>query len=219
VADKNRLRTWETLFAKALQAIDSVRKPTLGPANWSFGGGTVLMRRFRHRYSKDIDLFVPDPQYLGYLDPELNDRIAALTSRHLRAANYVRLYFPEGEVDFIAAAPVTDNPRVTEAILGRNVLVDTSIEIVAKKLKYRASDFTARDIFDFSLVVERESHALRSLAPVLKKCRAAILRRLDSSDRVLRTTFEALDTLEYRPTYDQCIAVLRRALGTSNGRR
>jgi hypothetical protein len=30
---------------------------------WTFGGGTVLMLGFDHRFSKDIDLFVPDPQY------------------------------------------------------------------------------------------------------------------------------------------------------------
>ena len=47
------------------------------PSNWTFGGGTVLMRRFRHRFSQDVDIFVPDPQYLGYLDPELNDAVAA----------------------------------------------------------------------------------------------------------------------------------------------
>ena len=36
------------------------------------------MRRYRHRFSRDIDIFVSDPQYLGYLDPELNDAVAAL---------------------------------------------------------------------------------------------------------------------------------------------
>jgi len=41
-------------------------------APWTFGGGTVLMLRLAHRQSKDIDLFVPDPQYLGYVNPRLS---------------------------------------------------------------------------------------------------------------------------------------------------
>jgi len=57
---------------------------------WSFGGGTVLMRRYRHRVSKDVDIFVPDPQYLGYLSPRLNDAADSLTSKYLETANSVK---------------------------------------------------------------------------------------------------------------------------------
>lgn len=35
---------------------------------WTFGGGAVLMLHIDSRQSKDLDLFVPDPQYLGYLN-------------------------------------------------------------------------------------------------------------------------------------------------------
>jgi predicted nucleotidyltransferase component of viral defense system len=34
-------------------------------AHWTFGGGTILMLRYDHRFSKDIDLFVPDPNTSG----------------------------------------------------------------------------------------------------------------------------------------------------------
>ena len=160
MAREDRLKTWQTLFRKALRAIDSVGEPVFSLQNWSFGGGTVLMRRFNHRFSKDVDLFVPDPQYLGYLDPDLNDTVEALTPRHLKAANFLRLYFDEGEVDFIAAAPVTGNPRGIEKVLDRDVQVDTSIEIVGKKIQYRAAGFTARDMFDLAFVAEEEPDQL-----------------------------------------------------------
>jgi hypothetical protein len=75
---EDRLKIWETLFEKALQVIDSADATVFRPENWSFGGGTVLMRRYRHRLSKDIDIFVPDPQYLGYLSPRLNDTVDEL---------------------------------------------------------------------------------------------------------------------------------------------
>jgi hypothetical protein len=37
------------------------------------------MFRYGHRLSKDIDIFVPDPQYLGYVTPRLSDTVASLT--------------------------------------------------------------------------------------------------------------------------------------------
>jgi hypothetical protein len=33
--------------------------------DWTFGGGTVLMLRHKHRISRDVEIFVPDPQYLS----------------------------------------------------------------------------------------------------------------------------------------------------------
>ena len=57
-------KTWEGLFKDALRLVNEIR--TYGTKNlyWTFGGGTVLMRRYQHRLSKDIDIFVPDPQAL-----------------------------------------------------------------------------------------------------------------------------------------------------------
>ncbi|WP_422099448.1 nucleotidyl transferase AbiEii/AbiGii toxin family protein [Variovorax sp.] len=46
---------------------------------WTFGGGTVLMFCYHHRLSKDIDIFVPDSQYLGFDTPWLSDTAADLT--------------------------------------------------------------------------------------------------------------------------------------------
>ena len=217
MADENRLKIWETLFAKALQAIDSVREPAFR-SEWSFGGGTVLMRRFRHRVSKDVDLFVPDPQYLGYLDPDLNETVDALTPKHIREAGYLRLYFDEGEVDFIAAAPVTSKSRVIERILDRDVRVDTSAEIIAKKLRYRASRFTARDVFDFALIAEKEPAEIARIESVLRESCDAILERLASGDKILRTTFKELEVLDYRPTYDHCVELVKSALKRSASR-
>jgi predicted nucleotidyltransferase component of viral defense system len=212
LASEDRLEIWETLFRNALRAIDSVGEPVFSPGIWSFGGATVLMRRYRHRFSKDVDIFVPDPQHLGYLDPDLNETVEALTPKHLREANSLRLYFDQGEVDFIAAAPVTDNARVVETILGRKVQVDTSIEIVAKKLRYRGAEFTARDVFDFALVAEKEPQEIPRIKSLLHERRDALLQRFASGDKILRATFDALEILEYRRTYDECLEVVKKAL-------
>lgn len=57
---EERLEAWKVLFRRALEIIDAVPAGTRYD-DWSFGGGTVLMRRFRHRVSRDVDIFVPDP--------------------------------------------------------------------------------------------------------------------------------------------------------------
>ncbi len=50
---EDRLRIWETLFERALELIDSVSYAGITLEDWSLGGGTVLMRRHHHRFSKD----------------------------------------------------------------------------------------------------------------------------------------------------------------------
>ena len=71
---------WQSLFPRALALIDDISRYG-GIANpfWTLGGGTVLMFRYRHRLSKDIDIFVPDPQYLGFVTPRLSDTAADMT--------------------------------------------------------------------------------------------------------------------------------------------
>jgi hypothetical protein len=218
MAQQARLKGWEALFKFALQAIDSVGEPAFARKNWSFGGGTVLMRRYGHRVSRDVDIFVPDPQWLAHLDPALNDTVDALTSRHLKSAGFLRLYFPEGEVDFIAAAPVTGKPWVLETVLARRVQVDTSIEILAKKIRYRAADLTARDLFDFALVAQKHPREMAKVAAVLRERRDAVLERLSSSEKSLRTTFADLDVLDFRPSYDHCVGVLKQELARAASR-
>lgn len=132
--EERRLTVWEALFSRALQIVDSVGTDVLPMDRWSFGGGTVLMRRHRHRFSKDIDIFVPDPQYLGHLSPRLNDEVEAMTAHYIEQANFIKLYFPEGEIDIVAAGALTQPSSRVEWVLGREVQVETSAEILAKKI-------------------------------------------------------------------------------------
>ncbi len=206
------LKIWEMLFQKALQVIDSADARVFRPENWSFGGGTVLMRHYRHRLSKDIDIFVSDPQYLGYLSPRLNDTVDGIISNHVEQATFLKLYFDEGEVDFVVSPPLTKNPTVVETLFGRQVCVETSAEILAKKIKYRGPQFRARDIFDFALVVEKEPAALAKARPFIRERHDAILARIASSDKILRQTFAELEVLDYRRTYDECVGTVKKVL-------
>jgi len=160
---KDRLNAWKVLFRRALQIIDAVAASRTRFDDWSFGGGTVLMRRFRHRVSKDVDIFVPDPQYLGYVSPRLNDKADELTQKYLETEMSVKLYFPEGEIDFIASAAVTKDAVTVERVLGRSVRVE-------------------------------------------------IRERLSTGEKALRAAFDGLDTLEFKPSYDECVRIVGKTL-------
>ena len=208
----DELKTWEILFQRALLLIDDARSRGIPVDTWSFGGGTVLMRRHHHRLSKDVDIFIDDPQFLGYVSPRLSPAAEALTSDYAEDKNFVKLAFPEGEIDFVASAPLTATPAHSEMLFGRPFLVETSTEIVAKKLWHRGAEFTARDIFDFALVAEREPRALWEIEPVLRDRRAAVLERIARHEVPLREAFDALIVLDYRRSFDECMAIVRETL-------
>jgi hypothetical protein len=80
---------WAVLFRQALRLIDEIRAHGIDDPFWTFGGGTVLMLRYRHRRSKDIDIFVRDPQYLGYVSPRLSDVAESIAADYFEGAGFV----------------------------------------------------------------------------------------------------------------------------------
>jgi hypothetical protein len=209
----DRLSAWEKLFGHALSILDESVATGAPESGWSFGGGTVLMRRYRHRISRDVDIFVPDPQWLGYVTPRLNTKAESLAPEYVEQASFVKLYFPEGEIDFIVSRPLTDKPTSTEMLFGRKTQVETSVEIIAKKIWYRAAEFTARDLFDFALVTRKEPGVLARIASILRARHDALMKRLAAHDAALREDFAALEVLEFSPSYEECVATVRQKSG------
>jgi hypothetical protein len=80
---------------------------------------------------------------LGYLTPRLSPTAESLTTNYIEDHNYVKLVFPEGEIDFVAAPPLTTNPAHVETLLRHRILVVTSAEIVAKKVWHRGFEVSA----------------------------------------------------------------------------
>ena len=210
--DEERLKIWETLFQHALAIIDSVARSGNALEDWSFGGGTVLMRRHHHRFSKDVDIFIPDPQYLNHLSPRLNNDAENLTSHYIEHQGSLKLIFPEGEIDFVVAGSLTPKPANIEVLFGREINVETSAEIIAKKVWHRGADFTARDIFDLVMVAEKEPKALAGIKPILQGRGDLILTRIGKYDADLRETFAALETVDYRRSFDECVDLVTKAL-------
>ncbi len=67
--DSRRPSEWRRVFRIAIDLIDQLRENAGGDDfEWSFGAGTAMIQ-IGHRESHDIDIFLDDPQLLGFIDP------------------------------------------------------------------------------------------------------------------------------------------------------
>jgi len=170
--------TWETLWDRAMIALDSLAPGFGGSVRWSFGGGTAMRLFYDHRLSRDIDIFVTDPSVISGLSPRLNGTTEQLTDSYTEQSNFLKLRFPEGEVDFIIAGRlVSAVPYERMSVRSRPVDVERPIEVVAKKCFYRANEFTARDIFDLAVLLERERAVAEEHRDILLAKKDELLRR------------------------------------------
>lgn len=164
------------------------------------------MLRYQHRLSKDIDIFVPDPQYLGFVTPRLSDVAADISSQYVEDQNsYVKLIRPEGEIDFVASPNLTKPGFEMWNIFGDTIRVETAVEIVAKKLWHRGDRAAARDLFDLSLVIEREPQELQVAKQFLLRHSDQFIKQIQSRAHVLRPQFNEIDVLSYSPSYDEAV--------------
>lgn len=197
---------WRSLFQSALTVINEIRvHGGVRDPFFTFGGGTVLMLRHGHRMSKDIDIFVPDPQSLGYVSPLLSDVAAELCdSQYFHAAGYVKLQLEEGEIDFVAAPNLLPNALAYESwqLFDQTIRVETAAEIVAKKMFHRGDKATARDLFDLALVIEREPQAMALVQPFCFRHADKFAENLQFPSARYVQQFCDIDTLNYRPTFE-----------------
>jgi Nucleotidyl transferase AbiEii toxin, Type IV TA system len=203
--DFSRPGVWTELFAQALKLMTHLESVS-AHLEWTFGGGTVLMLRLNHRQSKDIDLFVPDPQYLPYINPRLSDVAEGLTSDYEESSEFIKLNLRLGEIDVVVGKSLTDSPFEVLHYGTREVKVETSAEILAKKFHHRGDQAKARDLFDLCAVASLEPEAIPLMVPFMWRHGTAFLDALDAQRDALRLQFDAIDTLAFRPTFDACVA-------------
>ena len=177
--------TWRGIIASAFALFDDIERRGFGTPPFSLGGGTALMLRFRHRLSKDIDFFGYDAQWLSVLSPRLNAASAALVEDYVEQANTIKLVMRHGDIDFIVAGdiavPVT---RTLTTIGARQIEVEPTAEILAKKLYYRAAGFKPRDVYDMATALDLAPDAAAVAMDAALPQAEILLRRLDELGRV-----------------------------------
>jgi hypothetical protein len=209
--DFERQGLWRELFSSALRLMDHLEAETHQP-QWTFGGGTVLMLRFNHRMSKDIDLFVTDPQYLGYLNPRLSDVAESITHEYVEGAEYIKLLLPIGEIDVVVGAALTEEPTETLQCEGRSIRVETSAEIIAKKMWHRGDRAKARDLFDLCAVHAEDPVAIRTASPFFEKHGHRFIELLHEREDVLRLEFDTIDALDFSASFDECVETAKQII-------
>lgn len=112
----------------------------------------------------------------------------------------------------MAAPNLLDDAWETWDIQGRIVKVETAAEIFAKKMHHRGDRVTARDLFDLVLVIEREPRMLLKATPFLLRHRDAFLLQIQQPHPGLQAAFAAIATLDYEPSFEDCVATASRFL-------
>lgn len=128
---------WQRLFAIASDLIRQVRVATGGyDFEWSFGGGTAMMIQIGHRESHDVDLFINDPQLLGFLDPSRSGLSLSVVPAAYEGdgARFQKFAFDQlGEIDFIVAGALTAVPVVIQIVEGQPVQLEPSLRSLPRK--------------------------------------------------------------------------------------
>lgn len=174
--------TWLYILRRAYALFDDLEAKGFGAPPFSLGGGTALMREFKHRLSKDIDLFAYDVQWLSLFSPRLNAKAADMALDYSEQANFVKIVTDAGDIDFIVAGDVTRFDKTVHRIAGRDLPVDPASEILAKKLFYRAATLKGRDVYDMSAAIDLAPTAAARAARAVMSKRTSLLRRLAELD-------------------------------------
>ena len=212
---------WPLLFQIACDLIGQVNEKAPIIEFWTLGGGTAMMLHIDHRESHDIDLFLPDPQALPFLNPETNDLSFRIVpdGYETDASRSIKFAFEKiGEIDFIVAGQLTANPTTERDIEGVRTLVETVPEIIAKKLHFRGRTIRPRNIFDIaaagSLFEEEIVSALSRYTDGVKAALAAMER--SNPDFVNRTIADLMIRERFRglapSSIEKARALLLKAL-------
>jgi hypothetical protein len=138
-----------------------------------------MMLQIEHRESRDVDIFLSDPQSLSFLDPKLNDFDFEVLpdDYHGDGSGFLKIAFKDiGEIDFIVGNALTPRPTVEQIIENEAVALETVPEIIAKKIYHRGGSIMPRDIFDLAAAsIQFEEPILEALRQYPEKVAATLV--------------------------------------------
>ena len=169
------------LPAGPAELLEAVRKPLAdhlgGEPNILLGGGTALAARWAHRHSTDVDLFVDPADYRRLFQNEA--RFTRDLSFHAPEARqldvepgFLKIAFGDaGHVSVSSSPWLTADPRSGDTVRSSGIPVETTAEILARKLRYRMihnERLVPRDLYDLAVARRHDPTALRSAFSHLK---------------------------------------------------
>ena len=175
---------WARLLRIACSLIRQVNTEHLIIDAWSLGGGTSMMLQIAHRQSDDIDIFLPDPQLLSYLDPKLRDFKFEIAPSDYQGdgSQFLKLAFDRiGEIDFIVSPALTSAPFMRRKIEGEDVHLESVAEIITMKIHFRGAQIKPRDVFDIAAAAR--SHR-EEVVDALRMYKGDVVATLAAIDRL-----------------------------------
>ena len=131
----------------------------LAPDTYLLGGGTALAARWGHRHSTDVDLFIADQTLRAALrdapDTARNSLRALTTApseRYEIGIDYIEVTLQSGPVSVLTLPPKLADPPSHDRADATPVALESTAEIVARKLHNRVihdGRYTPRDFYDF----------------------------------------------------------------------
>ena len=149
-----------------------------GDRELHLGGGTALAARWQHRHSTDVDLFVNASAYKGLRESEQEFRAdLASHTAGFRGITvelwHARIFLADGgEVTVSTSRPITPVPVSGDTVRGTKVPLETTAEILAKKLHYRMiqnGDIVPRDLYDIAVARQQAPAELETALSTLNE--------------------------------------------------
>lgn len=170
--------------------MEAVRAPLArafgGENNLRLGGGTALAARWHHRHSTDVDIFVePEPYRHFHWNTggrfTLDLTAAAAVDRLVIDDDGAYFSF-QGLPGHVSIAPALHglplDPRSADTVAGTDVPLETTAEILAKKLRFRMArhkELLPRDLYDIAFARRRAPAALQTALDAVVTDRLAAL--------------------------------------------
>ncbi|MBP1888104.1 hypothetical protein [Sinorhizobium mexicanum] len=159
-----------------------------------------------HRESFDVDIFLDDPQLLPCLNPKTQGYALDINPHSYESdeSRTLKIVFEHvGEIYFICAPSLTDNPTLKTDVRSRDVLLETPAEIIAKKIYYRGAAMQPRDMFEIACVVKTHGveYLKEALTPFRDKCDAALEVARQMNPQSLRLSWRDFCTANTSPMF------------------
>lgn len=214
---------WRLLLKEILQI--EARLPDRPP--FSFGGGTALAVHLGHRVSYDVDLFYRSADVFDGYGPNKNPDVKALIQEHGGSwqypGNYLKLELKIGEIDILISKFMTPQPVTDWSFKKWTIKLETPAEILAKKIRYRSSQFKRRDIFDMAAIASLQ----KAQIDIALRANIENLARLRDRIETMGADYEEFVLADINPTPagrdlvqgapERCIAAIDRFLLKMSG--
>ena len=146
------------------------------------------------------------------MNPRLGGPAEELTSEYEESAEFIKLQLPEGEIDIVVGAPLTAPSFEVVEYERHPIHVETSAEIIAKKMWHRGDQAKARDLFDLCAVATFEPEAIDAARPFMRRHAAAFLQRLEVRAEKAELEFDEIDARSFRMPFWECLVLAHTIL-------